>query len=142
MPQKFIDFIKKHHVLTLATSQSGLLHCANVFYAFLDDAYFVFASHNDTLHIQHILCNNNAAANIYHQTSILKKIQGLQMRGIVYSPDSSLQLAARKCYLRHFPYAVITCASMWIFEPTWAKFTDNLVGFGNKMVWNGNSVPS
>jgi uncharacterized protein YhbP (UPF0306 family) len=136
MPPKIIDFIRKHHVFTLATAQNDVPHCVSVFYVYMrDENCFAFTSHSDTLHVNHIAANNNVAVNIHLETKIVGKIRGLQMRGIVHAPSDDLIKAARSAYLLRFPYAVLMPANMWIFEPTYAKYTDNRLGFGNKLEW-------
>ncbi|GHT75553.1 UPF0306 protein YhbP [Bacteroidia bacterium] len=136
MEQKFIDIIKAHHVLTLATSHNNIPYCANVFYAFLEqEQYFVFLSDSKTTHAKHFADNSSAAASIFLETKTVGKIQGLQLQGVVYQPNSELSVRAQRAYLQCFPYAILIPSTLWIFEPTWAKLTDNRFGIGKKLIW-------
>jgi uncharacterized protein YhbP (UPF0306 family) len=56
LEKRIIDFIKEHHVLTMATSKNNQPYCANCFYAYLEDENaFVFTSDMDTKHIKDAL---------------------------------------------------------------------------------------
>jgi hypothetical protein len=52
--KKIIEFIKKHHVLTLATAEENQPWCSNCFYAYLEkENLFCFTSDEHTRHVQH-----------------------------------------------------------------------------------------
>lgn len=136
LPPSIAEFLKSRRVLTLATSQGGIPHCANVFYAFLEnEPCLVFSSQSHTLHIRQALANSRAAGSVFADPSSIGKICGVQMTGIVRRPADALGQAARRAYLLRFPYAVAVPAPLWVFEPDWIKFTDNRLGFGVKKVW-------
>jgi uncharacterized protein YhbP (UPF0306 family) len=137
MPTQIIEFLKREHVLTLATIGHGMPQCANAFYAFMHERQcIVFASSADTQHIKNIEQNQNAAVCIYYAGKTIAKIQGIQMQGIVYAPNGMLLFAARTAYLKRFPFAALSVADTWIFEPLHAKFTDNKLGIGRKIKWD------
>ena len=89
-PEKsIIEFIKKHHVLTLATSNNNEPYCANCFYAFLEDEIaLVFTSDKETKHIIDALVQPYVAGSIVLETSIVGKIQGIQFNGILCTPEN------------------------------------------------------
>ena len=62
----------------------------------------------------------------------LKKHQGLQLCGKAERADE----AARRAYLKRFPYAVLAELTLWAIAPDFMKFTDNTLGFGKKLIWN------
>jgi uncharacterized protein YhbP (UPF0306 family) len=49
-----------------------------------------------------------------------------------------LKTKAIATYLKRFPYAVLSGTPIWIVEITYAKFTDNRLGFGKKIIWKKN----
>jgi uncharacterized protein YhbP (UPF0306 family) len=49
--------------------------------------------------------------------------------------SGKLKTKARMAYLKRFPYAALSGTPVWIVEITYAKFTDNRLGFGKKLVW-------
>lgn len=133
MDERFIKFIKKHHVLTLATVNSeGMPYVANCFYAF--DAkrnLFVFTSDLTTRHGAEMAANSSVALSVVLETRIVGRVQGLQVTGRALRGDDE----ARKCYIKRFPYAAAADLELWMVEPTMMKLTDNTLGFGKKLVW-------
>ena len=133
MDERFIKFIKKHHVLTLATvNGEGMPYVANCFYAF--DAkrnLFVFTSDLTTRHGAEMEANGNVALSIVLETRIVGRVQGLQVMGKAERGDD----AARKCYIKRFPYAAAADLEIWMVAPTLMKLTDNTLGFGKKLLW-------
>lgn len=134
MDPRIIKFIKKHHVLTLATaSGDNLPYCANAFFAY--DASrnrFIFTSDNATRHGQEMTANPNVAASIIWETKLVGKVQGLQITGKVVEADSD----DSRCYVKKFPYTALAELTLWAIEPQNMKYTDNTLGFGKKLIWN------
>ena len=134
--QKIIKFIKKHHVLTLATAIDGNPYCANCFYSYLEDEnMLVFTSDLKTKHIQDVLENNFVAGSIVLETRIIGKIQGLQFNGFMVDVDEKLAEKVRKSYIKKFPFAMLMETQLWALELSFMKFTDNTLGFGKKLIW-------
>lgn len=134
--KKIIDFIKKHHVLTLATSTDNIPYCANCFYVYLEDEnMFVFTSDNDTKHVQDVLQNSYVGGSVVLETSIIGKIQGIQFNGKMYLPKGDLKKKAKKTYIKRYPFAVLMKTQLWVVEPDFIKLTDNRLGFGKKLIW-------
>ena len=133
MDERFIKFIKKHHVLTLATVNSeGMPYVANCFYAFdTKRNLFVFTSDLATRHGAEMAANSSVALSIVLETRIVGRVQGLQVTGRAERGDDE----ARKCYIKRFPYAAAADLELWMVEPTLMKLTDNTLGFGKKLVW-------
>lgn len=133
MDERFIKFIKKHHVLTLATvNGEGMPYVANCFYAY--DAkrnLFVFTSDLTTRHGAEMSANGNVALSIVLETRIVGRIQGLQIVGKAERGDDE----ARKSYIKRFPYAAAADLNIWMVAPTLMKLTDNTLGFGKKLIW-------
>lgn len=136
MEKRIVDFIKKHHVLTLATSFEGLPWVANCFYAFMEQGNaIVFTSGRDTKHIKDLSGGNIVAASIVLETSVVGKIQGIQLRGRLNEPSGETIKTARTAYLKRFPFAVLMETTLWVLEVEYLKMTDNRLGFGKKLIW-------
>jgi len=136
MDDRIIKFIKKHHVLTIATSVNNEPWCANCFYAYVEDEnMFVFTTDDDTRHGQEFEENRLVAGSVVLETSIVGKIQGIQFQGKVSRPDEGLYKKVRKVYLKRFPVAALMDTSLWVVALTHVKLTDNRLGFGDKLVW-------
>ncbi len=137
---RFERFIGKHHVMTLATTGSGGAYCANVFYAFDKEAgAFVFTSDEATRHSREMQKTGRAAGSIVLETRIVGKVQGLQLQGDVYMPEGRELERARARYLKRFPYAAAAPLTLWMLRPTFLKLTDNTLGFGKKLIWEGDT---
>ncbi|MEN8122350.1 MAG: pyridoxamine 5'-phosphate oxidase family protein [Bacteroidota bacterium] len=134
--KRIIEFINEHHVLTLATSNNNKAYCANCFYTYLEDENaFVFTSDLDTKHAQDALAQNHVAASIVLETKTVGKIQGIQLTGTMFQPETELKKKAKKAYLKSFPYAALMKTTLWVLQPTYIKMTHNVLGFGKKLVW-------
>lgn len=136
-PEKsVVQFIKKHHVLTLATSKDNEPYCANCFYAFLDDEIaFVFTSDMETKHIQDSILQNFVGGSVVLETSVVGKIQGIQFNGILYKPENEMLDKANKAYIKRFPFAALMNTTLWVVKLSYIKMTDNRLGFGKKLIW-------
>ena len=136
-PDKNIfEFIKKHHVLTLATSVNNEPWCANCFYSFLkDEMILIFTSDEKTKHIQDAFHNNIVAGSIVLETSVIGKIQGIQLTGILTESSGGLGSKEQMSYLKRFPFAVLSNTKLWMFTINTVKMTDNRLGFGKKLYW-------
>ncbi|MDF1546833.1 MAG: pyridoxamine 5'-phosphate oxidase family protein [Bacteroidales bacterium] len=134
--KRIVEFIKEHHVLTLATSKNNEPYCANCFYAYLDDENaFVFTSDTNTKHMQDVLEQPLVAGSVVLETKTVGKIQGIQFTGLLSEPNDILHKKAKKVYLKRFPYAALMKTTLWILELNFIKMTDNRLGFGKKLIW-------
>ncbi|MDR2291887.1 MAG: pyridoxamine 5'-phosphate oxidase family protein [Prevotellaceae bacterium] len=134
--KQIISFIKKHHVLTLATFDGSQIYCSNVFYVYdTENNAFIFYSDDKTKHFSDMKKNKNVAASVVLETKIVGKIQGLQLNGTATQPTNEMQKRCHKIYVKRFPYAIICKADLWMFEITFAKYTNNVLGFGKKVIW-------
>ena len=123
MDDNFLKFIRKHHLLTLATvNGEGMPYVANCFYAYDKERnLFIFTSDTTTRHGKEMEENANVALSI----------QGLQIVGKAQRGDSKAQAT----YVKRFPYTAVAPLSLWMVAPTMMKLTDNTLGFGKKLIW-------
>ena len=133
---RIIDFIKEHHLLTLATSKNNNPYCANCFYVFDEQKNcLIFSSDSKTKHVQDFIANPNIAASIALETKDIRKIQGMQLLGtIIKLKGEELQIAKKK-YLKTFPYARLMKPQLWAMRLAFIKMTHNKLGFGKKLIW-------
>lgn len=131
--KKITSFVKKHHVLTLATvGKSGMPYVANCFYAYDSQRnLFIFTSDVTTRHGAEMLDNPNVALSIPLETRVVGRVQGIQICGIAKRGDDE----ARATYIKRFPYAAVAPLTLWAVRPTMMKLTDNTLGFGKKLIW-------
>ena len=134
--KRIVAFIHEHHVLTLATCFEEEAYCSNMFYVYLEEeSCFVFTSDKNTKHITAISHNLFVAGSIVLETEMVGKIQGLQFQGMAFEAMGDLKKKAKKAYIKRFPYAILGTTPFWAVEMTYAKFTNNMLGFGKKLIW-------
>ncbi len=131
--KKIDSFIRKHHVLTLATSTpTGEPYCCNCFYAYdATTAAFIFTSSEQTRHAEMMALNSRVAASVVLETRTVGKVQGLQITGHVKRAIESDKML----YIKAFPYAAVADLELWRLQADWMKLTDNTLGFGKKLIW-------
>ena len=137
MPDKrIIEFIKNHHLLTLATTKDNTPYCCNVFYVYNEkNNSLIFSSDIKTKHATDFIDNPNVAASIALETKDVEKIQGVQLLGRVIKPKGEEINNATKLYLKGFPYAQKMKLYLWEMKLTFIKMTHNKLGFGKKIIW-------
>lgn len=139
--KRIVDFIKEHHVLTIATSFNDETWCANCFYVYMEkENSLVITSDFNTKHIQQASHNIFVAGSIVLETSIIGKVQGVQFQGILSLLQDEHLENARKVYLRKFPVAILMETNLWTIDLTHLKFTDNRLGIGKKILWSINNL--
>lgn len=131
--ERITKFIRKHHVLTLATvGRDNLPYVANCFYAYdTQRNRIVFTSDLTTRHGTEMADNPRVALSIVRETRIVGCVEGIQIEGIATRGEEE----ARKVYIKRFPYAAVAPLTLWEVEPTMLKLTDNKLGFGKKLIW-------
>jgi uncharacterized protein len=133
---KIIRFIKKHHVLTLATSHANSPYCCSCFYAYREkENEFIITSDDDTRHVKEMLAQPDIAGGIALETTMVGKIQGLQFTGTIERLKDKELEGARHLYISRFPVSAFADLMLWKINPNFMKFTDNRLGFGKKMIW-------
>jgi len=139
--QKIVTFLRKHHVMTLATSVDQQPWCANCFYAFnAEKMLLIFTSDFETRHIKEAMQNCKVAGNVVLETSVIGKIQGIQYTGELILPQGDEMEQVNSIYLKRFPFAVLMDTTLWEFRIDYAKMTDNRLGFGKKLIWERKGV--
>lgn len=139
---RIVDFINEHHILTLAVCRDNIPWCATCFYVYLkDENRFVFTSDPETRHIRDIMdvTQSKVAGTIALETRIVGKIRGIQFSGSMRLMDDQELKRAKNAYLKKFPIArLMSTLNLWCLEPDYIKMTDNRLGFGKKLIWNGD----
>jgi len=137
--KRIINFLRKHHVLNLATSIENKPWCCSCFYSFIEDEMtLILTSDDETRHAREFLKNPNIAGSVHLETWIIGKIKGIQFSGTIELAEGDKMDKARKAYLKRFPFAVLMETTLWILKIDVIKMTDNKFGFGKKLIWERN----
>lgn len=143
-----MDVLRERWVLALATTTAdGLPYATPLFYALAslppaDAPILVFASRADTCHGRAIGDGPTAVAGaVYLETETLGVLRGVQLRGDV-AVCSSMRAGdhadLRRAYLERHPAAAAHLGprdGLYALAITWAKLTDNRLGFGVRRTW-------
>lgn len=135
MDDRIIDFLSNNHLLSLATSKENIPHACNCYYVYdQTQQVLIFSSDSKTKHANHFLDNPNVSAAISKDNIDYKKIQGIQLTGVVHSIQKDLDRYT-EVYSNKFPFAKNMPLYLWFLEIISVKMTDNNLGFGNKINW-------
>lgn len=135
-PKKITDFLKKHHVVTIATCENNQPWCFNAFYTFDEETpALIITSHDDTKHVQQVLKNSQVSGSVVLETEMVGKVQGLQFIAEMTLCEGEDEKRAGKLYTKRFPFATLVPKVLWKLEISEAKYTDNTLGFGKKLTW-------
>ena len=135
MDDRIIDFLSNNHLLSLATSKENIPHACNCYYVYdQTQQVLIFSSDSKTKHANHFLDNPNVSASISKDNIDYKKIQGIQLTGVVHSIQKDLDRYT-EVYSNKFPFVKNMPLSLWFLEIISVKMTDNNLGFGNKINW-------
>ena len=131
-----IKFLRKHHVLTIATTVENVPWCANCFYVYLEEENsLVFTTDAGTRHGKEFIKNPMVAGSVVLETMVIGKIRGIQFQGVISEPAGELLSKAKWAYLKKFPPAALMDTHLWVVKLTLIKMTDNRLGFGKKLLW-------
>jgi uncharacterized protein YhbP (UPF0306 family) len=134
--RRIVKFFRKHHVLTIASSDNNIPWCANCFYVYMEtENALVFTTDAETRHGKEFVKNPEVAGSIVLETRIIGKIRGIQFQGKVSEPAGDLADKVKNAYLKRFPVAMLMETRLWIVSLTHIKMTDNRLGFGKKLIW-------
>lgn len=134
-----LDYLRRHHVMTLATAGPDGPWAAAVFYA-SDGFRLWFLSRPGTRHGRAIEADPRVAATIQDQPEDWRTIRGIQLEGTARRLRGGGAAAAMARYLRRFhgisadPALAAALAAIAIYElrPTRVYLVDNRVGFGHR----------
>jgi uncharacterized protein YhbP (UPF0306 family) len=145
--------LRERWVLTLATTIPGepTPYATPLFYAVTppqrpgEGPRLLFASRPDSAHGRHLGEGpTTVAAALYLESLAIAELRGVQLRGEVVPTAAAASLAA---YLERHPGAEPLLRPgarerLYAFTVTWAKLTDNRLGFGYKREWSFASSSS
>ena len=139
--KRIINFLRRHHVMTLATCSDNRPWCCQCFYVYIENLYGIaFTSDPATRHISEARQQPFVAASIVLETNIVGKIQGIQLEGEIIEPDGDLLNEIKTVYMKRFPFAMLMDTKLWFLKLWSMKMTDNRLGFGKKLYWNREQI--
>ncbi len=140
MKENIKQFIFKQTCVTVCCADKlGNPYCFSCFYAYDDEAGFLYyKSSQDTRHSAMLLNNSVIAGTILPDKLNLLQIKGIQFEGEVLSHDHPQTKHASSHYYKRHPMAIAMPGEIWTIQINTIKFTDNSFGLVNKVSWNRN----
>jgi uncharacterized protein len=138
--ERVLAYLRRHHVMTLATHGPDGPWAAAVYYA-NDGFSLVFLSSPTSRHCGNLASNPRAAATIQEDYADWKAIKGVQLEGNVVQLHDADESAARALYAKKFPVArsAGTALAQALKKVRWYRlaperlhFIDNAAGFGHR----------
>ena len=131
-----VTFLRRHHVMTLATCHDNRPWCCQCFYVYISRLCgLVFTSDATTRHIVEAMQQPHVAGSIVLESKIIGKLQGIQLEGTLIEADGELLKEIKTAYMKRFPFALLMDTKLWFLELSSMKMTDNRLGFGKKLYW-------
>lgn len=122
--------------MTLATCRASQAWSTHCFYTYdRMRNMFIIISETNTRHIDEVSDNPRVSGGIALETKNIGKIRGLQFTGRLMKAEGKDKKHCRKLYLKRFPFAALANIDLWMLPMEYAKFTDNRLGFGKKIIW-------
>lgn len=141
--RRALDYLRTHHVMTLATHGADGPWAASVFYA-ADSFLLYFLSSPTSRHCANIAANPRVAVTVQEDYSDWPRIKGVQAEGRVAELSGEEEKLARRLYgdkfpvvgkLAQAPAAIVRAMAKvrWYrFTPERLYFIDNAAGFGHR----------
>jgi uncharacterized protein YhbP (UPF0306 family) len=130
------QFMAGQTVMTIATCDNGIPHCAMCFYVFIEEEnILVFKSKPSTTHVITALQNSQVAGSILPDKLNPGKTSGIQFNGIFTPAEGTLHATASKHYYKKYPFAAVVTGELWVIRLTKIVFTDATLGIGKKRRW-------
>ena len=130
-------YLKKQHVLSLCCSFDDEIWCANCFYVFDEkEVAFYLMTSAESRHSKLMLNNHLVAGTVNGQPKNISLIKGIQYKGVISLLAEENKNDALSLYTKRFPIAKIKSQPLWKIEISELKFTNNILGFGNKSAWH------
>ncbi len=149
--RKVLDYLRHHHVLTLATVGPDGPAAASLFYACDDALNLYFLSHPASQHCRNLAANPQVAVTVHGNDSHWRQIQGVQLWGTARRVTDPGELAhALRVYGARFPFVEalmagresnapeaellpgLRAARLYRVTPHRIRWIDNTVGFAHK----------
>lgn len=141
--RRALDYLRSHHVMTLATQGADGPWAASVFYA-ADGFTLYFLSSPTSRHSANVASNPRVAVTVQEDYADWPQIKGVQAEGVVAELSRDEEALVRRLYGEKYPVvgklaqapAVIVQAMTKVrwyrFVPDRLYFIDNAAGFGQR----------
>jgi uncharacterized protein YhbP (UPF0306 family) len=136
MDKHIVQFLTAQTVMTIATSENNIPHCATCFYVFIpEENLIVFKSKPGTTHVKQALANSIVAGSVLPDKFVAGKTSGIQFYGSFGAAKDGFHDLASKHYYKKYPFAAVMPGKLWVIELNKVVFTDHTLGFGKKRNW-------
>lgn len=137
MKNSIDKFINKQTCASVCCiDENNLPYCFSCFYSYdPDETLLYYKTTADSHHSGLLLKNPAVAGTILPDKLNFLKIKGIQFEGIILAKENPLAKNAPAHYYKKHPVALTMPGEIWTIRIDNIKFTDNTLGFGNKLNW-------
>ena len=136
--KRIITFLLSQTTLTIATCSEDKPYCATCFYVYSqEDNCLIFKSSKESQHILNALANNSVAGSVLPDKLVTAQLKGIQFTGTFTDPEGEHLKKLQRIYYKKYPFAIAVPGNIWSIELKGIKYTDNTLGFGKKISWEG-----
>ena len=135
--KRILTFMEDNKVATVCfNTEMNEPYCINCFYCFIQESnVLVFKSSRGTAHDAYIRQSNPSAGTIIADQVDVTKLKGVQFTGKLLEEQSIHGSGFGFSYLKRFPLSIAIPGYLWGIQLEYLKYTDNTLGFGNKIIW-------
>jgi uncharacterized protein YhbP (UPF0306 family) len=136
VPENVKLFLVANKVATICfIDNANKPYCINCFYCFDElSNVLIFKSSLGTTHQNYLIPFGNVSGTILPDVLDTLKLKDLQFTGTIIQKAEADKLSLS--YLKKYPMSMAIAGYSWGIKLEFMKFTDNTLGFGNKIIWN------
>lgn len=136
IPEKIVDFIYRHHVVSIACHSSSDFWAASCFYAFEHSTErLIILTDKNTRHGKLMLNTPIVSGTIAAQPLDVRDIEGVQFRAEATLLTGEQHMVALQRYLSKHPIAQGKVSDVWALSLIELKHTENRIAFAQKCEW-------
>jgi uncharacterized protein YhbP (UPF0306 family) len=137
MTEPINTFIKAQTCANIACLDAkGNPYSFSCFYAIdIQKGLLYFKSSSDSNHAGYLLSNPIISGTILPDKLNKLQVKGIQLEGNVLAFDDVVAKEASLFYYKTHPMAMAMTGEVWTIKINRIKYTDNTLGFGNKIIW-------
>ncbi|MEO8759469.1 MAG: hypothetical protein ABI388_00830 [Bacteroidia bacterium] len=136
--EKVVSFLKNNKVATVCfVTTDNMPYCINCFYAYDEkNNMLVFKSSFGTSHDTFIKPDAPVSGTILPNSVSLLNAKGIQFSGKLINPTEIDYLKLPSLYTKNYVMSLAMLGYIWAVRLEFIKYTDNSLGFGNKIIWH------
>ena len=132
-----LKFMEKQTCATICcTDERANPYCFSCYYVFdSEKGLMYFKSSAETEHAQLLQRNRMVSGTVLPDRLNKLIVKGVQLQGVVLSPDEIMTTGASTFYHKKMPFAIAMKGNVYTIRINRIKMTDSSIVFGKKLYW-------